>query len=35
MHEGDVGTFTADQVTDWIIYADDNGITPETAYLLI
>lgn len=35
MHEGDVGTFTADQVTDWIIYADDTGITPETAYLLI
>ncbi|MBP3413861.1 MAG: DUF4026 domain-containing protein [Clostridia bacterium] len=34
MHEGDIGTYTADQITDWCIYKSGTKITPDTAYLL-
>ncbi|MBQ9519763.1 MAG: DUF4026 domain-containing protein [Firmicutes bacterium] len=35
MHEGDKGEYTADDVTDWIIFNKQYGrITPETAYIL-
>ena len=35
MHEGDKGTYTVDDITDWIIYTPNGQITPETAYLIM
>ena len=34
MHEGDIGTYTVDDITDWIVYTPNGQITPETAYLI-
>lgn len=34
MHEGDEGTYTVDDITDWIVYTPNGQITPETAYLI-
>ncbi|MCH5270227.1 MAG: DUF4026 domain-containing protein [Lachnospiraceae bacterium] len=35
MHEGDIGTYTVNDITDWIVYTPNGQITPETAYLLM
>ena len=35
MHEGDKGTYTVNDITDWIIYTPNGQITPETAYLIM
>ena len=35
MHEGDKGTYTVNDITDWIIYTPNGQITPETAYLIV
>jgi len=34
MHEGSTGTYTFDKLTDWILYVDDQKITPDSVYLL-
>lgn len=35
MHKGDKGTYTVNDITDWIIYTRNGQITPETAYLIM
>ena len=35
MHEGDKGTYTVNDITDWIVYTPNGQITPETAYLIM
>lgn len=34
MHEGDVGIYTVNNVTDWCIYTPDFVVSPDKAYLL-
>ncbi len=35
LHEGDLGIYPLEVLTDWIIYSPDNTYTPDSAYLLI
>lgn len=35
MHEGDIGWYTVQDVTDWTIYTPSFPVTPGTAYLLM
>ena len=34
MKEGDIGTFTYEDITDWLIFTKEARITPDDAYLL-
>lgn len=34
LHEGDVGEYSFDEITDWIIFTKDERITPDDVYLL-
>lgn len=35
MHTGDIGEYTVDDVTDWLVFSEKYGrVTPETAYLI-
>ena len=34
IHEGDIGWYTKDDVTDWIIYTKEYKITPKNVYIL-
>lgn len=34
MHEGSEGTYGYDQLTDWILYVNEERITPDSVYLL-
>ena len=35
LHEGDVGVYSVDQVTDWRIFTESGMITPDDAYMLM
>ncbi|MBP5732650.1 MAG: hypothetical protein J6W66_02320 [Lachnospiraceae bacterium] len=32
--EGDVGTYSFDDVTDWLVFTKERRISPDDAYLL-
>lgn len=34
MHTGDVGSYSYDQITDWLIFTDKNRISPDEVYLM-
>ena len=34
MHEGDMGTYPYEDITDWLIFTEDNRISPDDIYLL-
>ncbi len=34
MHEGSIGTYPFDKITDWIIYTKERRITPDDVYLM-
>lgn len=34
MHEGDMGTYPYEDITDWIIFTEKNRISPDDIYLL-
>lgn len=34
MHEGDMGTYPYEDVTDWLIFTENNRISPDDIYLL-
>ncbi len=34
LHEGDIGEYPADRITDWIIFTEKRRITPDDVYLL-
>ena len=34
MHEGDMGTYPYEDITDWLIFTDKNRISPDDIYLL-
>ena len=35
MHEGNIGWYTVQDVTDWVIYTPDFAVAPRNAYLLV
>ena len=35
MHAGDVGTYSYDDITDWIVFTEDDRITPDEVYLMM
>lgn len=34
MHAGDVGTYPYEDITDWIVFAEEGRITPDDVYLM-
>ena len=34
MKEGDTGTYSVNDITDWIIYVNDTGYSPDRSYLI-
>ena len=34
MHEGDMGTYPYEDITDWLIFTEENRISPDDIYLL-
>ena len=34
MHTGDVGTYSYDDITDWLIFTEEHRISSDEVYLL-
>ena len=34
MHAGDIGTYSYNDITDWIIFTEEDRITPDEVYLM-
>jgi len=34
MHQDDIGTYTYDDLTDWIIFTPERRITPDDVYIM-
>lgn len=34
LHEGDVGSYACDQITDWLIFTPERRLTPDDVYLM-
>ena len=34
MHEGDMGTYPYEDITDWLVFTEENRISPDDIYLL-
>ena len=34
MHTGSVGTYSYDEITDWMMFTEEDRITPDEVYLI-